>query len=173
MRSFSAGHFLIIRNAFASPRTLCRRRRSSKRIAWQASLNDVGEIDAEQNDARQQRAAQEKRPQIAQGKGQFFIFRPHLAARIAPRVHRVAEFVRPAESADEKRNQHGDHRLDPPDESARFEIRAARLLRVHDPPRFVRQDGNEAESDAHDEREFVHGETDEFQGEQQTFDAVR
>ena len=133
----------------------------------------AAQINIQEHDARDERRHDQKPHEIAPGKPEFFVLRSALRPAVTARVHRVAEVFRPAESGYEQRDQDGHDRFRAGDQPARFEVRAPRLLRRDDAVGLVHQRGDEAERDAHDEREFVHGESDPFKGGQKAFDAVR
>ena len=68
-------------------------------------------INIQKNNARDERGDEKRRDDISERERQFFILRPVFTARVTPRVHRVAQFVRATKRADNERNKDGYERF--------------------------------------------------------------
>ena len=130
-------------------------------------------INIYKNDARDERGDEKRRDDISERERQFFILRPVFTARVTPRVHRVAQFVRAAKRADNERNKDGYERFYSGKYIPALEVRTPCFLRADYSVGFVREGGNKSQRNGHNEREIMNGKFNEVERFQQTFDSVR
>ena len=91
---------------------------------------------------------------------------------IAAGLHGHGQIARAAERADKQRHQQRYHGLGALNDIARFKIRAAGHLRLHDLVGLFQQRGDKAQGDGHHHGQLVGGKADPGKGAEQPLQAV-